>query len=118
MALVIGKAGPYEYGQVTIDYSDGVTDPVAPGVGQWLGKTPLPAARLNLAAAAAGGKRGLGLGGEFGIGDSGLGSGAGLDRDIGAERLHLLDRVRRRCDPTFSRIRLTRYGNAHSPVSR
>ena len=26
MALVIGKAGPYEYGQVTIDYSDGVTD--------------------------------------------------------------------------------------------
>ena len=26
MALVIGKAGPYEYGQVTIDYNDGVTD--------------------------------------------------------------------------------------------
>jgi Ca2+-binding RTX toxin-like protein len=26
MALVIGKPGPYEFGQVTIDYSDGVTD--------------------------------------------------------------------------------------------
>ena len=54
---------------------------------------------------------------EFGVGNAGLRSGARLDRDIGAERLHFLDRFRRRGDPILGRIGLTRYGNAHLPAS-
>ncbi len=56
-------------------------------------------------------------GGEFGVGNAGPRSGARLDRDLGAEPLHLLDRVRRRGDPIFGRVGLTRDSNAHSPVS-
>ena len=56
-------------------------------------------------------------GGEFGIGNAGLRAGAGLDGDVGAEPFHLLHRFRRRGDPTFHRVDLTRDRNAHSPAS-
>ena len=53
-------------------------------------------------------------GAEVGVRNTGCRSGSGLDRDLGAERLHLLDRFRRRGDPVLDRLGLARYGNAHS----
>ena len=41
-------------------------------------------------------------GGEFGVGNAGLRAGARLDRDVGAEPFHLLDRFRRRGDPILA----------------
>ena len=52
-------------------------------------------------------------GDEFGVRNAGFDSSAGLDRDLGPEPLHLLDRVGRRGDPVLDRVGLARYGNAH-----
>jgi len=57
-------------------------------------------------------------GGEFGVGNAGFRSGARLDGDVGAEPFHLLDRFRRRRDPAFRWVDLTRDRNAHSPPPR
>jgi len=54
---------------------------------------------------------------EFRIRDTGLDPGAGLDHHVGAEPLHLLDRLRRRGDPVLAGVGLTRNRNAHSPLS-
>ena len=50
---------------------------------------------------------------EFGVWNARFRSGSGLDRDLGPEPLHLLDRVGRRGDPVLDRVGLARYGNAH-----
>ena len=57
----------------------------------------------------------VGAGGlVVGVGNAGGDAGAARDRDLGAERLELLDGFRRRRDPRLGGVGFTRDGNSHS----